>query len=175
MKKLIFSSFFIVALNSTSYANDVIEFNIVGSIVATTCNITTPSQTINLGAWQTQTTSGIGSGVGSKSDMVEYTLDFDCPKGLKLTAQLEGNRNSPSSIYDIGLEKSEQSATGVVIEMHSYLTKWQSIIYDTPRTLISKTVDGINSVLMRSFYMQSEDTITPGIANSSVTLTITYQ
>lgn len=176
MQKLITAICFIFIVNPISYASDILEFNVVGSIIATTCNIKTPTQTINLGSWQTQSTSGIGSGVGSKSDMVGYTLDFDCPQGLKIDVQLDGNQDSASNIYYIGLEKSDNSASGVAIEMHYYASnKWQSVVYGSTRTFIASTVEGINSVPLRSFYIQTGSTITSGLANSSVTLNISYQ
>lgn len=175
MKKLIIAIFFIVLINPACYTSDVLEFNIVGKISSTTCNIKTPNQTVNLGSWQAKSTSGIGSGVNSKSNMVLYTLDFDCPKGLMINAQLEGNRYSTSNIYWIAPDKSDESAKGVAIEMHFYRNGWNSVVYGDTRTLITSTVDGVNSVQLRSFYLQTSATITPGLANSSVTLSITYQ
>lgn len=167
----------ILMLSPISYADDVFQFNINGSIAATTCNIKMPTQLINLGAWQAQSHSGIGSGVGNTSDKVEYSLDFDCPKGLKITGQLEGNQYNVSNIYSIALENTPQSASGVVIEIHfqNASSQWQSLVYGSQRTLIEKTKDGINSVKLRSFYEQVDSIIKPGRANSSVTLNITYQ
>lgn len=77
-------------MNQASYAEDVVQVNITGSIAMTTCNIKTPNQTISLGSWQTQSASGIGSGINSQSAAVGYTLEFDCPAGLMIKAQLEG-------------------------------------------------------------------------------------
>lgn len=176
MKKFMPLIWAMIMVSPASYASDVLEFNVVGSIISTTCNIKTPSQTVNLGAWQTHSASGIGSGIGSKSDMVGFTLDFDCPQGLAITGQLEGNQYETSNIYNIALEKSEHSATGVTIEMHYYSgSRWMSLVYGSPRTLISSTTEGINSVKLRAYYYQMSSMITSGIANSSVTLTIEYQ
>ncbi len=176
MKALIIIFFLIVFNNQISYAEDVVQVNINGSIIGTTCNIMTSNQTINLGAWQTNSTSGIGSGINSQSNAVGYTLDFDCPAGLTIKGQLEGNQNDTSNMYDIGLDKGDTSAEGVVIVMHfNDKGTWRSMVYNESRTLIAKTIDGINSVSLRSFYKQISSTIKSGEANATVTVTITYQ
>lgn len=165
-----------ILTSQISYAEDVVQVNINGSIIATTCNITTPNQTINLGSWQTNSTSGIGSGINSQSSAVAYTLDFDCPAGLAIQGKLEGNQNDTSNIYDIGLDKGTGTAEGVVIEMHFLDSgKWRSMVYSEYRTLITKTIEGINSVSLRSFYKQISSPIKSGQANSTVTVTLTYQ
>lgn len=176
MKILQIVIFSIIFTSQIIYAEDVVQVNITGSINATTCNIKTQNQTVNLGAWQTQSISGIGSGINSQSDAVGYTLDLDCPAGLRINAQLEGNQYDTSNIYYIGLDKGDNAAAGVVIETHFYgQGKWQSLVYNSTRTLIANTIDGINSVSLRSYYRQVSSTIKSGDANATVTVTITYQ
>lgn len=175
--KSIFTLITLLISSSISHASDVIQVNLTGSVVATTCNVTTPTQTIYLGAWKTHSNSGIGSGVNSLSEKIPFTLNFDCPQGLNVIAQLDGNQDDPSNPFDIGIDKGEQSATGVVIELHYYSKRegiWKSFKYDEKRPIISNTKEGINTVQLRSFYRQKSPTITAGTANGSVTVSLTY-
>lgn len=179
MKNVLISLLFWGAMITNVYAetSDTVEFNVNGRIIAGTCNITTPNQTVNLGTWQTKANSGIGSGVETRSTLKQFSLNMDCPAGLNIKAQLEGHRYDENDPYFIALEPGENTAKGVVVVLHVYdnSTGWKSLKYDENIEIVPKTRDGKNTIKLRAGYRQVASTITPGIANSSVTLNLTYQ
>ncbi|WP_392564017.1 fimbrial protein [Orbus wheelerorum] len=176
MKRLILIFLGALVFSSASYARDVLEFNITGSIGAATCDIKNADKTVNLGFWTISDTDTSTSTAAPKwtSTMIPFTLDFDCPAGQTINVQMEGNQYDTGDIFYIGLDKTEQSASGIIIEMHYYQQKWKSVVYGETRELITNTVNGSNSVQLRAFYRQIAKPVKPGTANSTVTLTISY-
>lgn len=161
---------------SLSFA-DSVDVRIKGRIISNTCELKTPDTHVQLGHWFTHSQSGIGSGIDSVSAAVPFALEFSCPSGAGVKAKLDGNRYSSDSQYYIGLDKGENSAKGVVIEVHHEKSSgsWQSVRYDTSVTLISSSSSGKNNAAMKAFYRQVEPQITGGSGNSSVTMTLEYQ
>ncbi|MEG0278698.1 MAG: fimbrial protein [Morganella sp. (in: enterobacteria)] len=156
---------------------DSVDVRIKGRIISNTCELKTPDTHVQLGHWFTHSQSGIGSGIDSVSAAVPFALEFSCPSGAGVKAKLDGNRYSSDSQYYIGLDKGENSAKGVVIEVHHEKSSgsWQSVRYDTSVTLISSSSSGKNNAAMKAFYRQVEPQITGGSGNSSVTMTLEYQ
>ncbi|OBU10903.1 hypothetical protein AYY18_02875 [Morganella psychrotolerans] len=163
--------------NMTISVAETVEVRIKGRITSNTCELKTPDTHVQLGHWFTHSQSGIGSGVNSVSPGVPFALEFSCPSGAGVKAKLDGNRYSPDNQYYIGLDKGENSAKGVVIEVHHEKSSgsWQSVRYDTSVTLISSSSSGKNNAAMKAFYRQVEPQITGGSGNSSVTMTLEYQ
>ncbi|WP_413483147.1 fimbrial protein [Morganella psychrotolerans] len=163
--------------NMTISFAETVEVRINGRITSNTCELKTPDTHVQLGHWFTHSQSGIGSGVNSVSPAVPFALEFSCPSGAGVKAKLDGNRYSPDNQYYIGLDKGENSAKGVVIEVHYEKSpgSWQSVRYDTLVTLISSSSSGKNNAGMKAFYRQVEPQITGGSGNSSVTMTLEYQ
>ncbi len=179
IKKISISLILFVAIvcNITISFAETVEVRIKGRITSNTCELKTPDTHVHLGHWFTHSQSGIGSGVNSVSEAVPFELEFSCPSGAGVKAKLDGNRYSPDNQFYIGLDKGENSAKGVVIEVYHKKSSgsWQSVRYDTTVSLISKSASGTNNTEMKAFYRQVEPQITGGSGNSSVTMTLEYQ
>lgn len=175
--RISFILFVTAVCNMTISFAETVEVRINGRITSNTCELKTPDTHVQLGHWFTHSQSGIGSGVNSVSPAVPFALEFSCPSGAGVKAKLDGNRYSPDSQYYIGLDKGENSARGVVIEVHHEKSSgsWQSVRYDSAISLISKSSSGTNKAEMKAFYRQVDPQITGGSGNSSVTMTLEYQ
>ncbi|WP_413492509.1 fimbrial protein [Morganella psychrotolerans] len=174
---ILFILFFVVVYTVAKSRAETVEVRINGRLTINTCELKTPDTHVQLGHWFTHSQSGIGSGIDSVSPAVPFALEFSCPSGAGVKAKLDGNRYSSASPYYIGLDKGENSAKGVVIEVHHEKSpgSWQSIHYDSAVSLISKSSSGTNKAGMKAFYRQVAPQITGGSGNSSVTMTLEYQ
>ncbi|WP_392564014.1 fimbrial protein [Orbus wheelerorum] len=176
MKRLILIFLGALVFSSASYARDVLEFNITGSIGAATCDIKNANQTVNLGFWTISDTTEVKPGATWTSTRTPYNLDFDCPAGQKISLQLSGNQYDAGNDFFIGLDKTNNSAEGIVIVMHYFNgNDWISVVYNDTREVVTNSVDGINSVQLRSFYRTNGQAVKAGSANSTVTINVSYQ
>jgi len=177
MKRLILTFLSILVFSSVSYASDVLEFNITGNIGVATCNVKNANQTQDLGMWSLSDITNVKPGATWTSTIVPYTLDLDCPAGQKISIQLSGNQYDPGNEFFIGLDKTDNTAEGIVVVMHYFAesSKWLSVVYNKPVSPISTTIAGTNTIKLRSFYRTIGQVVKPGLANATVTLNVSYQ
>ncbi|WP_392551454.1 fimbrial protein [Orbus wheelerorum] len=177
MKRLILTFLSALIFSSASYASDVLEFNVTGSIGVATCDVKNADQTHDLGLWLVSDTANVKPGATWTSTAVPYTLDFDCPAGQKIALQLSGNQYDAGNEFYIGLDKTDDTAEGIVVVMHYFAedSRWISVVYNRAVVPISMTVAGTNTIKLRSFYRTIGQAVKPGTANATVTVNVSYQ
>ncbi|MFW0930368.1 MAG: fimbrial protein [Providencia rettgeri] len=151
-------------------------FNISGRVSSNTCSIqSSRTQDIDLGV-HVIGSSGFGSGVNTKSKAVRWQLDFDCNEGTVIYLYLRGNNYSGSETT-LRLASSSDSAKGVGIRT-SYsndYTSWNLMRLGGKTSVSPSYVNGKTIIYFESSYIQMDKAITPGTANASMDIDVTYQ
>ncbi|HEC8323557.1 TPA: type 1 fimbrial protein [Providencia rettgeri] len=160
-----------------SFGYDAI-FNVTGRVSSNTCSIQSSRiQNIHLGDYTiSQSGFGLGSGVNSQSKDVRWQIDFDCDKGTKINIALQGRQYpGANTVLDIDNSTDKARGIGIRVEYSNDRTSWYRMIIGGRDTLASPSyVDGKLSIYFNSYYIQMEKTITPGKANATMDIEVTY-
>lgn len=151
-------------------------FNVTGRVSSNTCSLSSDStMNVNLGDHYIGE-KNFGLHKGSFTPYAEWKVKLNCDKGTKIYVYLKGDAYPSSNNMALKINNTSGSATGVGI-LTEYSTT-NPIFYDI--TLNKKTevtpdkVNGNLTISFRSKYSQVENSVTPGTANASMTLDITY-
>ncbi|MEG5551156.1 fimbrial protein [Enterobacter wuhouensis] len=144
-----------------------------GSIVTSSCLVTTPNITVPLGRHK----KSIFTSVGSTTEWQNFTIGLDCDPNVNINVQInaEPDPNTSPGIAVMRLDDpaGDTTAKGVGIELlyqdHIPLFLNQSSEYKT--TLRS----GPELIKLKARYYQTLPNVTPGIANGTATFTLTYK
>lgn len=145
-----------------------------GSFVVTVmaCSITTPNVTVALDPVLDSSFSGINSTKGAKN----FTIGLQCDAGARINASVSFTKNtdtSNSSVIKLSGAGNPGVATGVGIQL-----LYGGTLLRNNTNVVLKTSTGGQEFPAGSFtarYFQTKSTVTPGDANASATLNLTYQ
>ena len=150
-------------------------FNITGRVSANTCSVQSAKTfNVNLGdniiGW-----SGFGSGINPKSKKVDWRIDFNCDKDATIYFNFRGN-NSSRDRELLMLSPLHGSAKGVGIKTElDFGTSSVTIGFYSSILASYSGVEGKRTLILRSYYVQTDSVVTPGIANASMDIDVTYQ
>lgn len=145
-----------------------------GSVVVTVmaCSITTPNVNVALDPVLDSSFSGINSTKGAKN----FTIGLQCDAGARINASVSFTKNtdtSNSSVIKLSGAGNPGVATGVGIQL-----LYDGTLLRNNTNVVLKTSTGGQEFPAGSFtarYFQTLSTVTPGDANASATLNLTYQ
>ena len=111
--------------------------------------------------------------INSVSDMTDTeNLNINCDSGANINVTLNGTQNADSTDPSIlALSPGQSFATGVGVQL---LYNNQPLVLNNLLNLKTST-GGQESFPITARYIQIKDTVTPGTANATATLNITYQ
>lgn len=151
------------------------QFNIEGNnnIVPVACSLQTPGLVFSIGRVPA---SDFGSAVGTIPEGANSTqnLGLDCDPKANINVSLNGTQNpdvGDNSVLALTGQGSSDVASGVGVQ----------ILYNnTPlklneRIVLKKSAGGIETFPLIARYYQTKSTVKTGTANTSATLSVTYQ
>ncbi|CAJ0792234.1 hypothetical protein LMG7141_02626 [Ralstonia condita] len=144
----------------------------IGSVAVEKLSCTLGSAAINvpMGNVPVSTFKGPGTAQPSFRDRA-FSIPLTCPKGASINLKLDGTAYDASQGM-LKLDSEASSATGVAIQM----------LYDDKPVELAKNfkwqttdAEGTYSIPLKARYVQTDSSVTPGVANGSATFTLTYQ
>ncbi|EPL6454372.1 MULTISPECIES: fimbrial protein [Providencia] len=169
----LFIAAFLFSAQAVSY--DAV-FNITGRVAANTCSVkSSRTLDVNLGDHLIGA-NNFGNKVGSQTKDVKWQIDLDCDKDTKIEALLRGSGYTADNTVLI-LPRVTGGADGVGIRTSYSNDKvlWHWMVLNRNITIHSSGVNGKTSLYFSSYYVQMEQTITPGKANANIDVEITYR
>ncbi len=155
-------------------------FNVTGAVRAGTCKLTSyVAYDIFLGDHLIGA-NGFGNSKGSKTKNVEWVMSFDCPENAGVRIQPRGNTYSSSEKAILALDyvSGSTSAKGIGIETaySKNLSSWYTMgLYSSITVHGRSDPAGSTTMYFRSAYKQMDATVTPGVANASLDIDVTYE
>lgn len=155
-------------------------FNVTGAVRAGTCKLTSyVAYDIFLGDHLIGA-NGFGNSKGSTTKEVEWVMSFDCPEnaGVRITPRGNIYSSSERTILSLDYISGSTSSKGIGIETtySKNRTSWYKMALNS-NVLVHGTFESAGPVAMyfRSAYKQMDATITPGIANATLDIDVTYE
>ncbi|PHM69765.1 fimbrial protein [Xenorhabdus sp. KJ12.1] len=134
------------------------------------CSLTHKTTLVNMGEVKTSEFRGMHSATRTK----DFNLELDCDANAKATMRLDGRpaKNGYSNIWALDQDSDNVTARGVglqIIFLNRFLSQGESIVLQ-PSDQVRHF-----SLPMQARYIQTEARVTPGKANATATITLTYQ
>lgn len=141
-----------------------------GSINVLACTVDNPVVNVNLGTFKKFKFNA----VGYTTDPVDIPFTIDCQAGTKVNVTVSATADTTLGLDDlIKLSTTDGSATGVAVRITNKsnieVKLNQSIAYGTVATA------GAFDLGLQARYIQTNSEITAGTANTTATVTLTYQ
>lgn len=161
---------FILRNNQSSWQTES-QFSI-GSVAVEKLSCTLGSATINVAMGDVRVSAFKGLGTSPPDSRTKsFGIPLTCPKGASINLKLDGTAYDASQGM-LKLDSNASSATGVAIQM----------LYDDKPVELAKSfkwqtteAEGTYSIPLKARYVQTDNSIVPGVANGSATFTLTYQ
>lgn len=139
-----------------------------GSVTAPGCSVLTKTVNVNLGTFLTTEFTGVGSKTGPVSVPIKLSCPMHTSVHATVTADPDSDTTEPGVIK---LNPSSGSASGVGIQLSD--ANNNGIVLNQESTTTAATT-GEYDLLWSANYIQTKSEVTPGDANASATLTLTY-
>lgn len=158
------SAFQAVSSNVLPFANIMVQ----GTVVTPGCSVESNNINIALGDYLT---TQFGS-IGSVTQYKPLNVVLNCNNGTKLNAKINADAEN-SALGTIRLTQVSGSATGVGVQI---LDTVSNPVHLNEKFLVDTiTSNGQYNINWKARYIKTSETITPGIANATATLTLTYE
>ncbi|QJT82425.1 fimbrial protein [Kosakonia sp. MUSA4] len=182
LKTTALASFVVLALSSissVSAADGTINFT--GEITDAGCNTSVNGSSattgdVDMGKVVKTSFKGVGSTVDGSASSTGFTIEMDdCPSTVtSVTFKFDGqNENGDDTV--LALTAGANSATGVGIQLYD---KDRNVIQlakaSAPYTITNTGAGSTNSLPFYAKYIQTQNTVTTGPANSVATFTVNY-
>ncbi|WP_446471325.1 fimbrial protein [Xenorhabdus stockiae] len=134
------------------------------------CSLTHKTTLVNMGKVRTSEFRGINSTTQKK----DFHLELDCDANARTNMKLDGRpaSNGSYNIWALDRDSSNATARGVGLQI-LFLNKLISM----GETIVIQPSNEVRhfSLPMQARYIQTEPRVTPGRANATATITLTYQ
>lgn len=158
------SAFQAVSNNSLTISNIMVQ----GTVITPGCSVNSNNINIALGDYLTTQFDSIGSVTQYKP----LNVVLNCNNGTKLNAKINADAEN-SALGTIKLTQASGSATGVGVQI---LDTVSNPVHLNEKFLVDTiTSNGQYNINWKARYIKTSQTITPGIANATATLTLTYE
>lgn len=158
------SAFQAISNNVLPIAN----LNVQGTIVAPGCSVESNNINVPLGDYLTTQFNSIGSVTQYKP----LNVVLNCNNGTKLNAKINADAEN-SALGTIKLTQASGSATGVGVQILD--TASNPVRLNEKFLVDTISSNGQYNINWKARYIKTSETITPGIANATATLTLTYE
>lgn len=163
-------------IESSSTSLNAYELDLVGDnvIVPVACSVTTSSLSFPIGD---VLSTRFGSAVGTVPAGAENTqnLGLDCDPEANVNVQLNGQQNPDVPGDPSVLALTGQGETGVAQGVGVQLLYNGALLNLNQRLFLKTASGGPESFPIKARYYQTKDTVIPGSANATATLTLSYQ
>ena len=161
---------FILRNNKTSWHRPESTINIgTFKVDVMSCTVSRKLIPVKLGDVPVGAFKGLGTSPPSRTQA--FSIPLNCAKGTSINVQLDGEAHDAAQGM-LKLDAGATSATGVAIQL----------LYDDKPLQLAKLfkwqvadADGDYAIPLKARYVQTENSVAPGIANGSATFTLTYQ
>ena len=162
---------FILKSNKISWHSPEARINI-GSFAVNTvsCTLGNKSIVVDMGTVNARAFNGPGTWPTDKNTRA-FSIPVLCQKGVAINFQIDGNAKDPSRGL-LNLSADTSAAKGVALQL---------LYNDQPLPLSSRvkwqttTADGNYAIPLKARYLQTDASVTPGVANANATFKLTYQ
>lgn len=138
------------------------------SVQSTGCTVNNNNMSIEMGNVKKSEFSGIGSTPAS-TNTKNVNISLACTTGTKVSLQVDGNiQNAANGVLSISNISGAAAGVGIQILYNN-----APLALNSP--LLIGTAATTMTIPLQARYYQTQSTITPGIANSFATFTMTYQ
>ena len=161
---------FILRNNKTSWHTPESTINIgTFKVDVMSCTVSRKLIPVKLGDVPVSAFKGLGTSPPSRTQA--FSIPLNCAKGTSINVQLDGEAHDAAQGM-LKLDAGATSATGVAIQL----------LYDDKPLELAKLfkwqvadADGDYAIPLKARYVQTENSVAPGVANGSATFTLTYQ
>lgn len=131
------------------------------------CSITTPVVNVQMPAFYKSSFTG----VGSTTTTTDFRIGANCDSGVMPTITFSGQTsNGTTDVFAIN--SGSEAATGVGVQL---LYGGSTVNQNTAVVMNTTTTAGTTDFPFSARYIQTDDTITPGQANATITFTLNYK
>lgn len=131
------------------------------------CSITTPVVNVQMPAFYRSSFTGVGSTTAT----TDFRIGANCDSGVMPTITFSGQTsNGTTDVFAIN--SSSEAATGVGIQL---LYGGTTVNQNTPVAMNTITTAGTTEFPFSTRYIQTENTITSGQADATITFTLNYK
>lgn len=134
------------------------------------CAMNTTVISVPMGTVEKREFNGPGTWPGNANTR-NFNISLNCNAGIRVNLQIDGNAQNASQGI-LNLNGGTDSASGVGIQL---LHKNAPLPLSTVITTGTAVTEGEYSIPLQARYLQTQSTVTPGSANSSATISLTYQ
>jgi len=150
-----------------------LKINMIGGgVTQVACSVTTPNLTFPIG---NVSKADFGSTPGfTPAKTSTQNLGLDCDKSANINVTLNGQQNpdvSDASVMALNNEGGANTAQGVGVQL---LYDGKPLVINS-RLALKTSIGGKEIFPLTARYYQTRNTVTVGEANTSATLTLTYQ
>lgn len=131
------------------------------------CNITTPTVNVQMPAFYKSSFNG----VGSTTTETEFRIGANCDSGVMPTITFSGQTNSGTTNV-FAIKSGSGTATGVGVQL---LYGGSVINQNTAVAMNTTTAAGTTEFPFSTRYIQTENTVTSGQADATITFTLSYK
>ena len=162
---------FILKNNKTTWFSPESRINIGTFAVNTvSCTLGSKAISVDMGTVNARAFNGPGTWPTDKNTRA-FSIPVLCQKGVAINFQIDGNAKDPSRGL-LNLSADTSAAKGVALQL---------LYDDQPLPLSSRVkwqttaADGNYAIPLKARYLQTDASVTPGVANAAATFTVTYQ
>ncbi|CAJ0865335.1 hypothetical protein R20233_01220 [Ralstonia sp. LMG 32965] len=162
---------FVLKNNSTTWTSPVSYLSINGfQVNEASCTLGSKSINVDMGNIHVRAFGGPGSWP-TDGNTRAFSIPLQCPGGVAVSFQIDGNAKDPARGL-LNLSADASAAKGIALQ----------VLYDDqPLTLGSRvkwqttSADGNYAIPLKARYLQTDASVTPGVANAAATFTVSYQ
>ena len=165
---------YISLISSPALSYDTL-FDIKGGIKMSTCEVLSSEiQNIVLGD-MVLGKDGFGDYVGSTSEKADWDVVLDCPKGVPISTFFNGfTVGTLRTVAELDKASDMVKGFGVETEISINGGDWSVVDIARKNNHLSSTEEGIYTMNFRSYYKQTNNDVSPGSANATMSLEIIY-
>ncbi|MGP2543561.1 fimbrial protein [Yersinia sp. 2541 StPb PI] len=157
--------------NVGSWAQPEVPVSIIGmNVTVLACSLTTPTISVSLGNVYAADFTGVGTTKGDK----EFNLGLNCAAGTKVNVALAGTQNADTVNTSV-LALTGAGSAGVAKGIGAQILYNNTPLNIGSKLLLKESAGGIETFPFKARYYQTLTSISPGTANATATLSITYQ
>jgi len=137
------------------------------------CTVDTASVPVSLGKHSPTEFSG----VGSTTPFTTFSIPLTCESDAQITARVDATQDTSGAQSVIQIPAGEENASGVGVQLYwASLNNSANVPVDFGKDVfVGATTGGTENLQFEARYYQTQSALLPGNANTSATVTLSYQ